>query len=181
MAKARADHRPQRRNGETTVEQILVRIRDAHNLDFCNYKRPTLHRRIERRMAERKCKSAAEYLRLLDSDSSEYDALIGSLLIKVTTFFRDPEIWEELSRKIIPQMLSEKRPGEDIRVWCAGCATGEEAFTAAIVLGEAMGDAFHNQDVKIFGTDMDASAIAFARRGLYAHDRIQAVPEASLK
>src|SRR4029078_8810610 len=90
MAKARAD-RPQRRNGETTVEQILVRIRDAHNLDFCNYKRPTLHRRIERRMTERKCKSAAEYLRLLDSDSSEYDALIGSLLIKVTTFFRDPE------------------------------------------------------------------------------------------
>ncbi|MGE5048534.1 MAG: CheR family methyltransferase [Deltaproteobacteria bacterium] len=181
MAKARADRQPQRRKGEIGVEQILERIRDTHNLDFRNYKRPTLHRRIERRMSERKCASAEEYLRLLDGDSTEYDALIDSLLIKVTTFFRDPEIWEELSRKLVPRMLSEKRPGEDIRVWCAGCATGEEAFTAAIMLGEAMGDAFHNQDVKVFGTDTDESAIAFARRGLYAHDRLQAVPEPILK
>jgi two-component system CheB/CheR fusion protein len=181
MAKARADDRPQRHEGETTVEQILERIHDTHNLDFRNYKRPTLRRRIERRMAERKCRNAAEYLRLLNRDSTEYDALIDSLLIKVTTFFRDPEVWEELSQKLIPQMLSEKRPGEDIRVWCAGCATGEEAFTAAIVLGEAMGDAFHNQDVKVFGTDMDESAIAFARRGLYSHERVRALPEGLLK
>jgi two-component system CheB/CheR fusion protein len=181
MAKARVARKTERHKGETTVEQILDRIRDTHNLDFHNYKRPTLRRRIERRMAERKCKTAAQYMRLLDREATEYDALIDSMLIKVTTFFRDPEVWAELSKRVIPHMLSEKRPGEDIRVWCAGCSTGEEAFTAAILLAEAMGDAFHNQEVKVFGTDMDESAIAFARRGLYPHDRVQAVPEPLLK
>jgi len=181
MAKRRAAAGQQRHKRETRIDEILDRIRDTHNLDFHNYKRPTLHRRIERRMAERKCRSAADYLRLLEHDATEYDALVDSMLIKVTTFFRDPEVWEELSRKVIPRMLSEKRPGEEIRVWCAGCATGEEAFTAAILLGEAMGAAFHNQDVKIFGTDLDESAIAFARRGVYPHDRVKAVPETLIK
>src|SRR6267143_2089270 len=140
------------------LEEILRKIRDARNFDFRNYKRPTLLRRIHRRMQDRSKRTVREYGALLDREPAEFDALLSSMFIKVTSFFRDPETWEELSGKAIPQMLSDKRPGEEIRVWCAGCATGEEAFSAAIVLAEAMGPSFGNQDVKIFGTDVDEKA-----------------------
>jgi len=178
MATDRSRRRPS--NAET-VEQILERIRATRNFDFRHYKRPTLHRRIERRMAERKCKTAAEYLALLDRDPAECDALIASMLIKVTGFFRDAETWTLLSGKVIPQLLAEKRPGEEIRVWCAGSATGEEAFSIGILLAEAMGPAFQNQEVKIFGTDVDEKAIAFARHGVYSREQVKSVPAGILK
>src|SRR2546430_5225957 len=151
-ATARSRRRPS--NAET-VERILERVRAPRNFDFRHYKRPTLHRRIERRMAERKCKTAAEYLALLDRDPAECDALIASMLIKVTGFFRDAETWTLLSGKVIPQLLAEKRPGEEIRVWCAGSATGEEAFSIGILLAAAVGTAFPNPEGKVFGTDVD--------------------------
>src|SRR6266478_6432732 len=178
MATDRSRRRPS--NAET-VEQILERIRATRNFDFRHYKRPTLHRRIERRMVERKCKTAAEYLALLDRDPAECDALIASMLIKVTGFFRDAETWTLLSGKVIPQLLAEKRPGEEIRVWCAGSATGEEAFSTGILLAEAMGPAFQNQEVKIFGTDVDEKAIAFARHGVYSREQVKSVPAGTLK
>ncbi len=174
--KARATHARDEARPDPAVEEILERIRSARNVDFRNYKRATLRRRIERRMQDRKCKTAQDYIALLDRDPTEYGALIESMLIKVTSFFRDPEMWADLSKKVLPQMLSDKRQGEDIRIWCAGCATGEEAFTAAIVLSEVMGPAFQNQDVKIFGTDMDDVAISHARRGVYGEEQIKAVP-----
>src|SRR3989441_1130410 len=178
MATDRSRRRPS--NAET-VEQILERIRATRNFDFRHYKRPTLHRRIERRMAERRCKTAAEYLVLLDRDPSEYDALIAAMLIKVTGFFPGAETWTPLSEKVIPQPPTEKRPGEEIRVWCAASATGEEAFSIAILLAEAMGPAFQNQEVKIFGTDADEKAIAFARRGVYSREQVKSVPPEMLK
>src|SRR5438128_5844137 len=178
MATDRSRRRP---SNADIVEQILERIRASRSFDFRNYKRPTLHRRIERRMAERKCRTAAEYLALLDRDPAEYDALIASMLIKVTGFFRDAETWTLLSEKVIPQLLSEKQPGEEIRVWCAASATGEEAFSIAILLAEAMGPAFQNQEVKIFGTDADEKAIAFARRGVYSREQVKSVPAEMLK
>src|SRR5207302_2893342 len=123
MATDRSRRRPS--NAET-VERILERIRATRNFDFRHYKRPTLHRRIERRMAERKCKTAAEYLALLDRDPSEYDALIASMLIKVTGFFRDAETWTLLSEKVIPQLLSARRLCEELRVQCAASASWME-------------------------------------------------------
>src|SRR6266446_684354 len=179
MATDRSRRRPS--NDADIVEQILERIRASRSFDFRNYKRPTLHRRIEKRMAERKCKTAAQYLALLDRDPAEYDALIASMLIKVTGFFRDAETWTLLSEKVIPQLLAEKRPGEEIRVWCAGSATGEEAFSIGILLAEAMGPAFQNQEVKIFGTDVDEKAIAFARHGVYSREQVKSVPAGILK
>src|SRR5947209_15332378 len=167
---------PAEPESNSAVEQIVERIRAARNVDFRNYKRPTLQRRIERRMEERKCPTAAEYLALLDRDPTEYGSLIRSMLVKVTSFFRDPEMWSELSRKVLPQMLAEKQTGEHVRVWCAGCATGEEAFTAAIVVAEAMGASFGDQDVKVFGTDMDEAAIAHARLGIYSDEQVRGVP-----
>jgi two-component system, chemotaxis family, CheB/CheR fusion protein len=166
---------------DLSIEQIIEHIHVSRNFDFRNYKRPTLRRRIERRMTDRQIKSAAEYLALIERDPREIEALVGSMLIKVTDFFRDRETWDLLSSKVIPQLLSEKRGGEDIRVWCAGCATGEEAFSVAILLAEAMGPAFQNQDVKIFGTDADEKSIAFARRGVYSRDQVQSLPPEILK
>ena len=159
------------------LEAVLARIRDARNFDFRNYKRATLRRRIERRMGERGCDSISGYIGVLDSDPTEYDALIGSMLIKVTSFFRDPEPWETLSGRVIPQLLAEKRPGEEIRVWCAGCATGEEAFTVAMLFADALGPAFYNAELKVFGTDVDERAIAFARHGIYSRDQVAAAPQ----
>src|SRR5438128_4070575 len=176
---------PKRHGGasaaDKAVEQIIERIHEARKFDFRNYKRPTLRRRIERRMADRGCRSATEYLALIEQDPGEVQALLASMLIKVTGFFRDQQTWDLLSRKVIPQMLSEKRTGEEIRVWCAGCATGEEAFSVAILLATAMGPAFQNQEVKIFGTDADEKSLAFARRGVYSREQVKSVPAEMLK
>jgi len=159
------------------LEEILGKVRDARNFDFRNYKRGTLLRRVQRRMEDRGKRTLRDYSALLDREPAEFDALVNSMLIKVTSFFRDPEGWEELSAKVLPRMLSEKRTGEDVRVWCAGCATGEEAFSAAIVLAEAMGPSFGTQEVKIFGTDVDERAIAYARKGQYTRGQVESVPK----
>jgi two-component system CheB/CheR fusion protein len=167
----------QRPSANAAVEAILERVRETRHFDFRNYKRATLHRRIERRMAERRCRTIGEYQALLERQPAEFDALIAAMLIKVTSFFRDPEVWSEIGQRVLPQLLSEKRQGEEIRIWCAGCATGEEAFSIAILLAEAMGSSFQNQEVKIFGTDVDEKAIAFARRGLYPKAALAEMPK----
>ena len=168
-------------DADSVVELILERIREERHFDFRNYKRATLKRRIERRMADRRCKSTAEYLALLEREPAEFGTLITSLLIKVTGFFRDREMWDALAAKVIPQILAQKRPGEEIRVWCAGCATGEEAFSVALLLAEAIGPAFHNREVKIFGTDVDESALSFARHGVYSREQVENVSPRMLK
>jgi two-component system CheB/CheR fusion protein len=173
MAKKKA----QRPSGSSAVEAILERIRETRHFDFRHYKRATLHRRIQRRMADRSCRTIADYQALLERQPAEFDALIAAMLIKVTAFFRDPDLWAEIGSRILPQLLQEKRPGEEIRIWCAGCATGEEAFSIAILLAEAMGPSFQNQDIKIFGTDVDEKAIATARRGIYPRAGLTGVPK----
>src|SRR3954466_2745938 len=163
------------------LEEILQKLREARNFDFRSYKRATLYRRVLRRMQDHGKSTLAEYSALLDSHPAEYDALLSSMFIKVTSFFRDKDTWDELSKRVIPQMLAEKRPGEEIRAWCAGCATGEEAFSLALTLAEVLGPSFANQDVKVFGTDVDEKAIAFARHAHYASDHVESVPPRLLK
>src|SRR2546423_3667681 len=183
MARKPGAPRPKARKERASagdLEEILGRVREARNFDFRDYKRPTLVRRLERRMQDRGKRTLREYGALLDREPAEFDALLTSMFIKVTSFFLDPEAWEELSSKAIPQMLAEKPPEEEIRVWCAGCATGEEAFTAAMVLAQAMGPSFGNQDVKIFGTDVDDKAIVYARKGQYTRDQVRSVPPHTL-
>ncbi len=157
-------------------EAILEKVRAARNFDFRNYKRESLGRRIARRMADRRCRSYGDYLALLDRDPQEVDRVVSAMLIKVTSFFRDPEMWRELERKVIPGLLADKRAGEEVRIWSAGCATGEEAFSVAIMFAEALGPAFTNFEVKIFGTDVDEAAIAYARRGVYNAAQVEPVP-----
>jgi len=175
-------HRRDRSNAEEpAIEQILERIRGTRNFDFRNYKRPTLRRRIERRMADRGCKTVAQYAALLEREPAEFEALVGAMLIKVTGFFRDKEMWDELSGKVLPRLLADKRPGDELRVWCAGCSTGEEAFSVAVLLAETMGPAFQNQEVKVFGTDADEKAVAYARHGVYTKEQVESVPKETLK
>lgn len=149
------------------VDAVLDHIREARSFDFRHYKRATLRRRIERRMLDRRCQSLAEYSAVLSRDPIEFQALISSMLIKVTSFFRDPEMWEKLSSQVIPELLANKKEGQELRVWCAGCATGEEAYSVAILIAEALGSTRPIQEVKVFGTDLDENAIAHARRGIY--------------
>lgn len=172
-----AKKKVQRPSVISAVEAILERVRETRHFDFRNYKRATLHRRIERRMVDRRCGNIADYQALLERQPAEFDALIGAMLIKVTSFFRDPDLWAEIGKRVLPQVLQEKRPGEEIRIWCAGCATGEEAFSIAILLAESMGPSFQNHDVKIFGTDVDEKAIATARRGIYSRAGLVDVPK----
>ncbi|HVZ73364.1 MAG TPA: CheR family methyltransferase [Polyangia bacterium] len=161
---------------DKVLDPILARIREVRNFDFRNYKRATLHRRIERRMTERKLSSYADYVALLQTDHREIDALISAMLIKVSSFFRDDEPWSLLQNKIIPAQLSKKLPGEEFRVWCAGCATGEEVFTIAMVMAEVLGPAFATYPLKIFGTDVDEGAIAAARRAAYPAAAVEELP-----
>lgn len=155
------------------LEVVIDKIRLARNFDFRNYKRATLKRRVERRMAERRTRTMADYLALLDRHPQEYDALLSSLLIKVTSFFRDPETWQAIAHKALPDLFDSKSPGDEVRVWSAGCATGEEAYAAAILLSEVLGSRIQNYQVKVFGTDVDEAAISHARRGIYSPTAVQ--------
>ena len=121
--------------------------------------------------------SLADYAKQLETDGEEYARLISSLLIKVTEFFRDPKVFEYLRDRTLPTLIDEAaRSGRQLRVWSAGCSTGEEAYSLAITLSEAMRRATASVDVRVFATDIDSAAIAFARRGLYPPAALQNVP-----
>jgi two-component system CheB/CheR fusion protein len=162
---------------EKSLQRVLERIREVRNCDFRQYKKATLRRRIERRMAERKCASLQAYRELLDADPAEIDVLVSNMLIKVSSFFRDRDPWDALKAKILPTLIAAKRPGDELRIWCAGCATGEEAYSVAILCGEVLGPSFATYPIKVFGTDVDPRAVATARRGVYARAALENVDE----
>jgi two-component system CheB/CheR fusion protein len=164
-------------SNEAGLEAVLEQIRRARNVDFRNYKRATLRRRVERRMSDRKCHNYKDYLALLDREPAEYDTLVSAMLIKVTRFFRDEDVWKYLEQVVLPDILSRKRSKKSLRVWCAGCATGEEAFSIAILLCETLGPSVHSYDIRVFGTDVDEAAVAFARRGVYSARQLEHMPK----
>jgi two-component system CheB/CheR fusion protein len=168
-------------NDDRVLERVLERIREVRNCDFRQYKRATLRRRIERRMSERKCASIEAYRVLLESEPEEIDTLVSTMLIKVSSFFRDREPWDVLKAKVLPQLIAGKRSNDELRIWCAGCATGEEAYSVAILCGEVLGPAFPTYPVKVFGTDVDQTAIATARRGVYSGQALEDTSEALRK
>ena len=114
----------------------------------------------------------------LEADPEEYARLLSSLLIKVTEFFRDPAVFAHLRDKVLPGLIEDaRRTGQQLRLWSAGCATGEEAYSLAISAIEAMHDGGAAVDLRVFATDIDRDAVAFARRGLYPETAIQNVPD----
>jgi two-component system, chemotaxis family, CheB/CheR fusion protein len=164
---------------DRVFEEILEKVRELRNFDFRSYKRATLNRRIERRMIERKLKSKADYLAALKKDPHEVDALVSSMLIKVTGFFRDEELWNQLGNKIVPELIAAHRRGDEVRIWSAGCSTGEEAYSLAMIAADAAGNG--RADVKIFGTDVEAASVVQARRGIYPRVAVDGVSKDRLE
>ena len=150
----------------TTLKKLLMRVKQQTRIDFGGYKEGTLWRRIERRMAARHVSDLDDYLALVEADPGELDHLCKDILISVTSFFRDPEAFDAL-RTTLQAMLATKQLGDEIRVWVAGCATGEEAYSIAIHIADLLGPNLSQFRVQIFATDLDLGALAVARRGGY--------------
>jgi two-component system CheB/CheR fusion protein len=155
----------------SSLNQILLHVRRVTGHDFSLYKKSTVNRRVERRMAQNGIEDLAVYARFLKENPAEVQVLFKELLINVTSFFRDSEAFVALKQTILPQMLAGKPDGYPFRVWVAGCASGEEAYSIAMVLCEAMDEmrATHPQEPRfqIYATDLDDDAIATARAGCY--------------
>ena len=149
------------------LEKIFLLLRSQTGHDFSQYKRNTVVRRVERRMAIHQIDGLEDYLRYMQLTRGEADALFRELLIGVTSFFRDAEIFEEIQRQVIPQLFAGKAAGAVIRVWVPGCSTGEEAYSIAMLLRERMEELKENFKVQIFATDIDREAIDHARAGVY--------------
>jgi two-component system CheB/CheR fusion protein len=157
----------------------LLRVRTGH--DFANYKRATLYRRIERRMSLRGVPSLAQYGRLIRQSPDEAVLLMRELLISVTNFFRDPVAWTSLAQRIVPRLFLNKSANDQVRVWVAGCATGEEAYSIAILLAEYAPLVPDQPSIQVFATDLDERAIAIAREGVYSEADIADVSEERLQ
>jgi two-component system CheB/CheR fusion protein len=165
-------------SGETTAEftRLLEYLRTTRGFDFTGYKVSSLMRRMRKRMAEVAVRTYTEYIDFLEVHPHEFDPLFNSLLINVTGFFRDPEAWQFLAAKILPRLLGEKPPEAPIRVWCAGCASGEEAYTVAMLLAEAMGEEAFKARVKIYAADADEDALTHARHASYSDREVADIP-----
>ena len=158
-------------------DELLLMLKETRGFDFTGYKRSTLMRRVHRRMDARSLGSLSEYRDYLELEPEEFARLFDSLLINVTGFFRDPPAWDALRDLVLPELLSAKSARRPLRAWSAGCATGEEAYTLAIVLAETMGVEEFVSRVKIYATDLDEDALTEARAGVYSERQVSEVDE----
>jgi two-component system CheB/CheR fusion protein len=142
---------------------LLAYLKEARGFDFTGYKRSSVMRRVDRRMAQVGLGSYGEYLDHLQVHPDEFTALFNTILINVTAFFRDADTWAALRESVLPELLD--RHDGVFRVWSAGCASGEETYSLAIALAEALGVEAFRERVKIYATDVDESSLAHARGG----------------
>ena len=156
--------------------RLLEYLKTSRGFDFSSYKRTTLSRRIDKRMQTVGVKGYDAYQDYLEVRQDEFQNLFNTILINVTAFFRDPEAWEYLTGKVVPDILRAKGEDGAIRVWVAGCASGEEACTVAMVFAEALGPEAFRTRVKIYATDLDDDALSCSRAGSYTEKDIEAVP-----
>lgn len=152
---------------DAALNQIFLLLRAKTGHDFSLYKPSTIMRRIERRMTVHQIDGVNTYAKFLNQTPGEIDALFRDLLIGVTSFFRDPEAFKDLELEVIPKLFEEKAQGSVIRIWTAGCSTGEEAYSIAMLLQERMAKRQQSYTVQLFATDIDSRAIAVARTGFY--------------
>jgi two-component system CheB/CheR fusion protein len=163
---------------DKALRDIFTQLRMRTGHDFTNYKRTTVLRRIERRISVHELPNLPAYALYLREQPEEAQALLKDLLISVTNFFRDQAAFEALERKIIPRLFEGKGPEDQVRVWVAGCATGEEAYSVAMLLAEHLSDSADAPGVQVFATDIDEWAIAKAREGYYTlNDAADVSPE----
>ncbi|TDP82885.1 two-component system CheB/CheR fusion protein [Aquabacterium commune] len=157
------------------LDVIVELVRHATQVDVSHYKDSTFRRQLQRRMLELGVPDLDAYVAHLQQDAAELQRLQRSLLISVTRFFRDPEVFARLA-EVLAEIVSVRPDAEGLRLWVPGCATGEEAYTLAVLVAEALGDRLPRCPVRLFATDIDADAIAQARRAVYPHAALEGVP-----
>jgi two-component system CheB/CheR fusion protein len=165
------------------LDKVIVLLRSQTGHDFSQYKKSTISRRIERRMGLHQLARIGDYLRYLRENPQESELLFNELLIGVTSFFRDAPVWEQLKTEVIPALLASHPDGAVLRAWTPGCATGEEAYTLAMVFKEALEELkpAHRFSLQIFASDLDKDAIATGRAGIYPRSTAADVSEKQLR
>jgi len=166
---------------DETLAAILALLCERTGHDFRHYKRPTLLRRLERRLQVRALPSLPAYLDLLRKDTGEARALLKDLLIGVTSFLRDPAVFEALQRRVVPALFERQAPGRPLRVWVAACSSGEEAYSIAMLLADAAQARDTRPKLQVFASDIDEHALALARAGVYPDTIADSVPPDQLQ
>ena len=163
-------------SSQGVLQNILNHIQEYGDLDISAYKESVIARRLEHRLSTNGLTNLDDYLQFLKENPEEVLLIKQDLLIGVTQFFRDPEVWQELSQKVLTTLLTSREEDQTIRVWCAGCSTGEEPYTVAILFLEKMAELGIERNVKIFASDIDHSAISFAANGVYPDSISSEIP-----
>ncbi|MEY2535863.1 MAG: two-component system, chemotaxis family, CheB/CheR fusion protein [bacterium] len=162
--------------GDTLLEVLLDYLKQSRGFDFTGYKRASLERRLRKRMEVVGAGDYGDYLDHLEVHQDEFPALFDTILINVTDFFRDPPTWQYFTEEVLPQLLAAIERDDPIRVWCAGCASGQETFTMAMVLAEALGEEDYMRRVKIYATEVDEDALNHARLASYSPKQVESIP-----
>ena len=166
---------------ETTTDAgfrpLLEKLSSTYNFDFREYKEPSLARRIRARMAQVHVDGFEAYSRYLDQRAEEHVALFNTILINVTAFFRDAEAWKVLAADVIPRIVEAAGDTRSLRIWSAGCSSGEEPYSIAMLLAEHLGHRANDYLIKIYGTDVDDEALTVARHAAYRLEQLKDVPE----
>ncbi len=157
---------------KSALEKIIILLRTHTGNDFSLYKKNTVYRRIERRMGIHKIDEISSYVHFLQENPKEVHILFKELMIGVTNFFRDSQVWDKLKDKVIPALIEKIEPNTQLRAWVPGCSTGEEAYSLAIVFREVIEKKFPNKglSMQIFASDLDDDAIRIARKGLFTEN-----------
>jgi two-component system CheB/CheR fusion protein len=161
---------------DPAFETLLHHIQESRGLDFRGYKRTSLRRRISLRMEAVGAEDFSTYQARLEADPGEFESLLNTVLINVTSFFRDAEAWEVLKNEVVPLLIARAEPDRPIRVWSVGCASGEEPFSIAMLFAEKLGMVEFCQRVKIYATDLDEEALKTARLATYSPRGVESVP-----
>jgi two-component system CheB/CheR fusion protein len=161
---------------DVELVRLLERLSSKYSFDFREYKRPSLARRIRIRMQQVRVESYDRYIEYLDRHPDEHVALFNTILINITSFFRDPDAWRVLANEVIPRIIDQAAESRSLRVWSIGCSSGEEAYSLAMLLADQLGSRARDFNVKIYATDVDEEALAAGRHGLYRLEDVKDVP-----
>jgi len=168
---------------QSGLEKVVLLLRSQTGHDFSLYKKTTIYRRIERRMSIHQIDKIANYVRFLQKNPQEVDLLFRELLIGVTSFFRDPEAWQQIKTEVMPALLAKDKPNQTLRAWIPACSTGEEAYSLAILFKEILDEIKPDKAItlQIFATDLDKQAIEKAREGVFPANIAVDVPAERLE
>lgn len=178
--RARIIEEPEETTPPSTIRALIRQIAARTGMDFSNYKDSTISRQVLRRMAAMQISTLEDYGEYISKHHDELHELAGNFLICVTSFFRDPDSFDAL-RRALRQLLQNKKPGDDVRIWVPGCASGEEVYSIAILLAEELGKQMDKYRIQIFATDINSEAVNMARTGIYTEAALAAVDGAIIK